>query len=412
MYAIDEGMKAVKGFTDMIAAKQKLILGGILLGAAALIGLVAWFKSGGWDKIKPKDWGKDNINHDYTPMQNSVNVSVLKNDEFKDYLDKNKKNFTGVADTTSYITQVKDPNSQSGGMKNQTTYQYKAGNLSKVLAPIAGTISKLKDKTGSLNGGETRTYYEFLLYGQIEKSGSGLVNKYVTYKFENILNPKVYDGLYVEKKQLLGFADGSFKISQVQGDEEKGGNVLKNYQNFINKEKETGWTESDKITTDRLTEKDNQKTVDNLSKLQRIHESELDATEAKNNGLKNVWNRIKNTTHSVEDEANRQYLKDVSNGKNPYEKKEEKDTTVTGGAAPTVSTNITKAQEQNKKLNEKKEEPVREQGTSEGQGYMGQLPNITFNPKEKDNTYQYADLRPTSDIPLMISNGTTNIGAM
>ena len=410
---LDDNMKAIKGFTDMMATKQKLILGGIMLGAAAIIGLVAWFKSGGWDKIKPKDWGKDNINHDYTPMQNSVDVSVLKNDEFKDYLDKNKKNFTGVSDTTSYTTKVKDPNSQSGAMKNQTTYQYKAGNLTKILAPIAGTINKLKDKTGSLNGGETRTYYEFLLYGQVDKSASGLVNKYVTYKFENILNPKVYDGLYVEKKQLLGFADGSFKITQVQGDEEKGGDVLKNYQSFINKEKETGWAESDKITTDRISEKDNQKTVDNLSKLQRIHESELDATEAKNNGFKNVWNRIKNTTHSIDDEANRQYLKDVSSGKNPYEKTEQtEEGTITGGAAPTVSTNIKKAQEQNKKLNEKKEEPKTEQGTPQGQGYVGQLPPLTFKSKDTSQPYQYADLRPTGDIPLMISDMTTNIGAI
>lgn len=53
-------MKAIQGFTDMIVAKQKLILGGVLLGAIAIFGLAAWFKNGGLLRLLRQ--GVDNVN--------------------------------------------------------------------------------------------------------------------------------------------------------------------------------------------------------------------------------------------------------------------------------------------------------------------------------------------------------------
>lgn len=44
-------MTTVKGFVDLIQSKQKLIVAGVLLGAVAILGLVAWFKNGGMSKL-------------------------------------------------------------------------------------------------------------------------------------------------------------------------------------------------------------------------------------------------------------------------------------------------------------------------------------------------------------------------
>lgn len=48
---LGKGMEAVKGFVDIIQSKQKLILGAVMLGAVAILGLAAWFKSGNLQKL-------------------------------------------------------------------------------------------------------------------------------------------------------------------------------------------------------------------------------------------------------------------------------------------------------------------------------------------------------------------------
>ena len=44
-------MTTVKGFVDLIQSKQKLILAGVLVGVAALVGLAMWFQNGGMSKL-------------------------------------------------------------------------------------------------------------------------------------------------------------------------------------------------------------------------------------------------------------------------------------------------------------------------------------------------------------------------
>ena len=44
-------MKSVSEFTNIMMAKQKLILGAVILGGVAILGLAAWFKSGGMSKL-------------------------------------------------------------------------------------------------------------------------------------------------------------------------------------------------------------------------------------------------------------------------------------------------------------------------------------------------------------------------
>ena len=44
-------MTTVKGFVDLIQSKQKLILAGVLVGVAALVGLAMWFQNGGMSKM-------------------------------------------------------------------------------------------------------------------------------------------------------------------------------------------------------------------------------------------------------------------------------------------------------------------------------------------------------------------------
>ena len=74
-------MDAIKVVTDAMKAKQVLIATGVLLGAVALIGLVAWFKSGAFQKMIKAALGQDDdgsgkqAGMDYLTTQSSANMT-------------------------------------------------------------------------------------------------------------------------------------------------------------------------------------------------------------------------------------------------------------------------------------------------------------------------------------------------
>lgn len=78
---LNKTMEAIKGFTDVIASKQKLILGGVLLGAAAIVALAAWFKSGALQKLIKGALGQDDEGEgfeagmDFLKTQDAANMT-------------------------------------------------------------------------------------------------------------------------------------------------------------------------------------------------------------------------------------------------------------------------------------------------------------------------------------------------
>ena len=99
---LNKTMEAIKGFTDVIASKQKLILGGVLLGAAAIVGLAAWFKSGGLQKLlqnyfqadenDPSNTQTQQANNQLNSLTASTDWATKDNSEIKQALTEYKDN--------------------------------------------------------------------------------------------------------------------------------------------------------------------------------------------------------------------------------------------------------------------------------------------------------------------------------
>lgn len=305
---LTSSMKLIGDTVGQIFDKGKMIAQLVTAGALGLVYLVGWWKQGGPKKlaesiqkgvldgiIKNLPWNKEKNNkdlnsEDYTrTTADSINSSILKGNDYSNYLDTNKANFTGISGSTEFSNKSKD------GSYTQQGREFSAGNLTPVLAPIDGTISDIKSKVGSLKGGTDRMYFNFTLYGKGGASkDSGMTQNVVSLKFENILNIKVHNGQKVSIGQILGFADGSFKITQTMGNTESGKQILDDYEGLINKNKENNWENSIKTTKENLKDKDYDKINSTLVDEVIEKQSQQRATSKYTNGITNFGNKITN----------------------------------------------------------------------------------------------------------------------
>lgn len=314
-----KGMEVVQDVAKMIASKQKLILAGLLIGAAAVLGLAAWFKSGGMQNaikgiIDALPWNQDKKvqesidKHANEVIGDSVDSTVLRGNEYKDYLNLNKDSFTGISGSEKLVT-----GKTSDGAYETQGRKFNTGSLTPVIAPIDGSISELKGDVGQLNGGDNRMYFSFVLYGYANnKVGSGLSRDVVKLKFENVLNPKVHNKQQVKIGQILGFADGSFKITQVLGDKESGTKILDNYEGFINRSKSMGWDSNIEITTSNITDKDQDYINNDVLDIVEDYNFKQRGTSKYTNALNNIGDRIKNHTVFRSQKDTEQALRDLA----------------------------------------------------------------------------------------------------
>lgn len=302
---IGKTFKSVAGVIDLIASKQKLIANMLLLGAMAIVGIKKWLDSGKLQKLvkdaidgilnpdkEYKDYNTDAYSNNYAP---SIQSSVLEGEEYNQYLNENKSNFTGVSGGSEVITST----NEYGGQEYKK--QFNVGNLTPVLAPIDGIISSYDCVVGSLNGGQQKAYFSFTLAGQIG-SPDGLTNRQIRFRFENIINPKVYNGLKVSMNQILGFSDGSFKMTAIGGGE-AALSLVKDYGSFINKEKENNWENAIKATENNLTEKDYKEVKNAIVNESLKDHAAKRRTSKHTNGFANGFNTLYNKSELKSQEA-------------------------------------------------------------------------------------------------------------
>lgn len=78
---LGKSMQAVNKVIEVIAAKQKLILGGLVIGALGILALVGWFKGGGFSDLLNKAIHKKLVNEpDYDKSKN-IGLDVLKTED-------------------------------------------------------------------------------------------------------------------------------------------------------------------------------------------------------------------------------------------------------------------------------------------------------------------------------------------
>lgn len=308
-------MQSISGVMEVLQAKQKLIVGGLTIGVLAIVALAAWlkgkFNKTGIPGLHDKDPEKEDLNPaKYTnKIGESIDSSILKGDDYKNFLETNKNKFTGIASSTDFSKKTSD------GSYVQQGKEFKTGSMTPVLAPMDGTISNFKSKVGSLSGGKEKMYFEFQLYGKWDSSkDNGLTQNIVQLKFENILNPKVVNNMKVTIGQLLGYSDGSFKITQTLGNKESGKEILEDYQGFINYNKGENWKDVIDTTTNNLKDKDYDKINKGIAKEVQDHWFQQRSTGAATNGITNVGNRIFNWNQLKDQEKTDEFLKNIVSG--------------------------------------------------------------------------------------------------
>ena len=158
----------------------------------------------------------------------------------------------------------------------------------------------------------------------------------------------------IKKGQILGFSDGSFKITQMLGDQKVGAQILDTYQQLINTNKEQNWKPAIEATISNLTEEDYNQINRDTANLIKDKQFQQNATSAKTNGwmnVKNAWHNNRNTQNQEDIDA---FLGDVVNGTQNWDGLEKQEqpqqeqpvaTTVTP-----VSDNSQKAQQQTQTL--------------------------------------------------------------
>ena len=407
---LNKTVEAVKGFTDAIASKQKLILGGILIGAAAIAGLVAWFKGGGLANLLNKQFKADEKDPSNIETQQETNqLNSLKSSS--DWATKDNKSITNA------LKDYKDNKIQEVGKQttiNQADLQ-KSGRMDRALG--AGEIDHGKWQGSGYDVDVTAMKNEKPI---IFKLPFEVRLKKVVYNQDK--GNEQYANVIIERRRKLGNKTVIItKVMQVLFPEGQmipkntpflvvGENfdIIGDWKAFTNTEGgyvdyQKYWSYNDNALLNNF---DKARTDDIKAK----HEKQIKKDVKRQTYFKNLAQlNESNFSRGLADGIDK--VEDYVTGKSPEKEKEEG--TPTGGAAPvSISTNRAKAQEQKQKLNEKKEEPVIEQNTTQNKGYSGQLPTLTFNEKSKDTEYSHADLRPTSDITLMMSDTTTNTGAL
>lgn len=167
---LGKSMKAVNAVVETIMAKQKLILGGLMMGSIAVLALVGWFKEGGLQKAikgllkddKSDGSSSPQADNDRSALDNFVHTQdavAMNNDQVGDLIKQStggnysklsgptKVNFNNVKDlvTKGHITE-KDADEIINGRTNDTDKQFRQANNTERLSlsfPFKIKISKV-----------------------------------------------------------------------------------------------------------------------------------------------------------------------------------------------------------------------------------------------------------------------------
>lgn len=150
---LGKSMKAVQGFVDLVAQKQKLILAGVLLGAVAIVGLAAWFKSGGLQKLL-----KDAVNDKISEMAPNLNAQskVQAEDNLDAQIGQLKTNAEDMQNAqVSKIEGLYDKGGKEKAWKKQVASTAKSANLQSVLTTSNNGIAYTTSTVGGKKQGKT-----------------------------------------------------------------------------------------------------------------------------------------------------------------------------------------------------------------------------------------------------------------
>lgn len=285
-------MTTVKGFVDLIQSKQKLILAGVLVGVAALVGLAMWFQKGGlgdlFNKLNPMNKTiSDSFANKATSQESSYKLdatgsalSGFTGAQQQQFFNKKPNLLSGISKTTTTTQHALDANGQA---INLTQMKFNTGNLTPVLAPYHGSVSKLNKQTNMSQGKEINTQWVMII---VPKN----TDEFPVLKLLNITSPQVRPGNSFKKGDIIGYATNGFSMENYYGFENNKMDSLKDYQSFVNEAKQNNYTDN----LQRLSETKTQEETDKLTDF-RYKKSRASYYNKENSGTK--WANIGERTH-------------------------------------------------------------------------------------------------------------------
>ena len=318
-------MKSVSGLVDTIMAKQKLILGAVLLGGVAILGIAAWFKSGGMGKLLngllQKFTGEPNPEEYKPTMKDSINTSILKGEDYSKYLDENASNFTGISKGLEVPITSSD-GTPTLGAGNEKEYTFETGELTPVLAPFDGECIGFRKLTTENTKGQPQVYFQIDLFTPYYVPVGAKTGKAIKVRFDYVINPKITnahgkDYNKVVKGQIIGYSNGRLKMTELQDGDATG--IVNEYTDFTNKAAQNNFKENIDITKKALSKKGmEQKVNDTIFKTIRGTEIRNQVLEAKERGVNWLTDPFVldakmayQTMRSVDDDYVNKHLQDI-----------------------------------------------------------------------------------------------------
>lgn len=403
---LNTSMKAVSGFVDTIVAKQKIILGAILLGVVGFLALKKWFEGGGLAKLlqKPIDDSFNKFDDTQTKRFDIAgHASALSNmsgSNQQALFSKDPSFLSGVADTKTSLQDTGELNNQ-GKPIMQGVMDVKVGELTPVLAPYDGSIGWLKQLSTIKNGEIEKVTYVMQLIPN---------NRSLAYlEAHNIINPQYTRGYKFKEGEILAYATDSFqwKVVQNTADHEKALKTLDNYKNMVNAAKENNFKDQLDTLAKNKDEKRTQKTKDAVIKMMRQSDKSLGGEGE--NIARGTFNVKDFFTKKNEEEGYQKAETALLENSNEFlENYIERNNT---NSPSVTSTNIEKAEQQNKQLNEQKKPEENNAKTSQNDNNGDKVAYLPSS--QTDITQiQYSDIMLNLALVNAMTNNNTDLSQL
>lgn len=409
-------MEAVKGFVDLIQQKQKLIVAGVLLAAVAILGLAAWFKGGKWKDLFKNpmdnvvgDSFKNFDAHQDAQFKMDAYGSALSNftgKEQQTLFNKKPQLLTGISSST--VTKSKALDGQ-GNSIDLTEIKFKTGELTPVLAPYDGMVSKLNKQTNKSQGKVVNTRWVMIITPKETE-------KYPVLKLKNLTSPQFRPNVTFKKGDILAYASSDFSMENFYGFENDKMNNIGDYQSFVNEADQNDYKENLQRLADTKTEEENKKLDDFM-----YHKSRDSYYNQKHEGegwAQKGVNWFHDPFHKKEEDINyNNYAAARNEGKNQflkyYNTGEKEDIQPVDVTTNIASKSSKKAQEQTQTLKEQELNKQAEKASIEPQPQEETTPQFTQVFSDNDDyNYSYSDIGLSQRQYDAMTNNSINLSGV
>lgn len=313
---LGKSMQAVNKVIEVIAAKQKLILGGLMLGAVGILALVGWLKDGGFERLLDSKLNPKHKHNEKNEIRRDLLGSVVTSSKFSgaelqdtfNDISNSMGKLSGGEITFDTIKGTTDGKEYTKKANVKATYRNEGGNLSPVIAPFDGTCTHLKLMTTILGGKEQYKKFEIQIRpkkkdswvsgdGNNKRMMGGLQSHEITFK--NIIEPQITKGQEFSKGYPIGFTDGDIEVVANTGFAEQDESVLehylKDYNTQIDEAKKDNYAGNFEILAKEKTVERGQKLESDITHMSNKSNYALNTGAADNVG--DVWDRFTYATN-------------------------------------------------------------------------------------------------------------------